>query len=316
MASSDSSATLSAAKLKVPSSAELKAVRSDLVHFVKMQGVGNDFVVLDGRYGLPYEKSKLAKVLCNRNYGIGADGLVVLGASTKADVSMAFFNPDGSEAICANGIRCLAKYVYQAELLGKDFKQFSIQTPSRVVNVTILNRGEKIRVDMGRPLFEGQLIPIAQKDKCVKQELKVGKDTYEVTAVGMGNPHCVVFVDDVEALDLEVIGPEFENHEFFPERTNVEFIQVLSRSALKMRVWERGVGETLACGTGVCASIAAAVSNELSERSVSMETRGGMLEVHWRQDNGKIDLTGPAEVVFTGEFTSGSGLSKLLNAES
>lgn len=270
------------------------------IAFVKMHGLGNDFVVLDARYGLPFSIEAFAIAACDRHFGMGADGIVALEPSNSADFKIVYANADGSLAICANGIRCLSRYIYARGLLGEGSKNFTLETLRGNVKIEILGSGERIRVDMGEPIFAGPGIPIAQSEEFINQPLVVGDKTYQASAVGMGNPHCVVFLDDVDGLDLLTIGPKFEFHPFFPKRTNAEFVQIIDNTRAKMRVWERGVGETLACGTGACATLAACVRNGLTARRIALDVPGGQFEVFWNEADNHLYLSGPAEEVYSG----------------
>ena len=272
------------------------------VSFVKMQATGNDFVVLDGRYGLDFSLEKLAPRITDRHYGVGADGLIVLEASKQADFYMRYLNADGGETICGNGIRCLARFIVEDGLLPKDQKSFELETAARVVSVRVHGSGESVTVDMGAPRFDGRAVPIGQDAEAIEHPLQINGKTWKITAVSMGNPHCVIFVSDVEQAPVEELGPILEHHEFFPKRTNVEFVEVCSREEVKIRVWERGVGETLACGTGVCASLAAMVKNDFGDPRAVFKTRGGELEARWDREKNVIVMRGPAARVFEGKI--------------
>ena len=281
--------------------------------FVKMQGAGNDFVMLDGRYGLPAEFHSRIPALCDRRYGIGADGVIVLEASRSAEYKMVYYNADGSETICGNGMRCTAKFIHDLGLLPPETREFELETLKGAVQVRLFGRGEKVAVSMGIPIFEGDRIPTAKSGHFVNQPLEVGNQQITLTAVGMGNPHCVIFVDDLFKVDVEGLGRSLEYHPFFPERTNVEFVKVLNRGRIQMRVWERGVGETLACGTGICAAVAASATIGKTERHVVVDARGGELEAIWDSKSDIIKLAGPAESVFSGEIDlSTAGIQKQL----
>lgn len=262
--------------------------------FVKMHGLGNDFVIIDFRAGLPARPdfSGLARRLCPRRFGIGADGLVAMCDSQVADLGMRIFNPDGSEAeMCGNGIRCLAKYAYEHGGVPK--AEMSIETPAGIKTVNLVveaGRVTQVAVDMGPPDFGAVGVP-----------LRVGTHTFSMTALSMGNPHCVIPVQDLSAVDLESLGPVIESLPLFPQRTNVEFVQVLAPDHLKARVWERGAGATLACGTGACAALAALARQDLSLRRAVVDLPGGSLQIEWRAD-GHVIMTGPASEVFRGEF--------------
>ena len=259
--------------------------------FIKMHGLGNDFIVIDSRSekleGI--DLSKLAIKLCDRNYGIGADGILIASPSSSADVKMRVFNPDGSEAeMCGNGIRCFAKYIY--ETLEKKKELISVETLAGVILPSILEykgRTAVVEVDMGIP-------------KDIKNaELKVDGSKYNATLVSFGNPHCVIFVDDVSKVAIDEVGPKIETDKMFPNRTNVEFVQVVSKKEAVIKVWERGAGETLACGTGACASAVAGISAGKLEKDVLIRLPGGSLDIEWQEDKHVI-LRGPAETVFEG----------------
>ncbi|KFI36244.1 diaminopimelate epimerase [Peptococcaceae bacterium SCADC1_2_3] len=286
--------------------------------FVKMHGLGNDFVLIDfvgsglEQVGLIETKDlkAMAQRICLRHFGIGADGLVILLPGEKARVRMRIFNPDGSEAeMCGNAIRCVAAYLYRHGLLEQDeTREIKVETLAGIMipKLIITKEGEvkAVQVDMGEPRLERAEIPmLGPSGPVINEPLKVGSVTVKVTAVSMGNPHCLVFVDfEHRTSNIELrIGPQLENHPVFPQRTNVEFIQVLNRSNIKVRVWERGAGATLACGTGACAALVGCVLNNFTDRQVTVHLPGGDLNVSWREDN-HVYLTGPAEKVFTGEF--------------
>lgn len=286
------------------------AAQSKIIQFSKMHGAGNDFVVFDGRYGIPFNPTLLAPLICDRQFGIGADGIIALGVSDKADFRMNYFNADGSSAICGNGIRCLVKFIV-GHGLHEGRKQLEIETDTSVVAVEILGKGEWLRVDMGAPLFEGLQIPVAEAGKHLRREITVAGTKVRICAVGMGNPHCVVFVDDLEQVPFATLGPALETDPFFPQKTNVEFVQALSLSSAKVRVWERGVGETLACGTGACAVIAAGAATGKTGRSVQLQFKGGQFFGTWSEETNRIVLTGPAEEVFRGSLD----IERLITAE-
>lgn len=263
------------------------------MNFVKMQGSGNDFIIIDGRRE-PLEGiilSELAAKLCDRHYGIGADGLLIASPSSSADVKMRIFNSDGSEAeMCGNGIRCFAKFIYEAIDKKKDI--ISVETLAGIMLPSILEYKGRIaivEVDMGAPRD-------IKNDK-----LRVQNNELAVTLVSMGNPHCVIFVEDLGTIQIGDIGPEIENHKIFPNRTNVEFVQAVSRKEVIVKVWERGAGETLACGTGACASVVAGVTLKKLDREVLVRLPGGNLDLEWQEDEHVI-LRGPADTVFEGKI--------------
>jgi diaminopimelate epimerase len=277
--------------------------------FTKMHGLGNDYVYVDcfkedlSKVDLP----KLAIEVSHRNFGIGGDGLILIMPSQRADFRMRMFNADGSEGkTCGNGLRCVSKYVFDHKLTDK--REFTIETLGGIVRPKIEEIDERdnarlITIDMGTPWLLREEIPMVGEkgQKVINESLIVGDETYQVTCVSMGNPHCVIFVDDMTSVDLPVIGPKIETHEVFPEKANVEFIQVLNRQELLFRVWERGSGITLACGTGACASVVAAILNGKTDRKVTVHLDGGDLIIEWTEDN-HIYMTGPATEVFSGVY--------------
>jgi diaminopimelate epimerase len=279
------------------------------VEFVKMHGAGNDFVVFDANKLTVGEEqlANVARAACNRQFGVGGDGLILVMPSRHANFRMRMFNPDGSEAeMCGNGIRVFAKYVYDRKL--HTDVVMTVETLGGVKTIklnTVGGRVRSVRVDMGEPRLNRSEIPMRGSDngRVVGEHLKAGGKKYEITCVSMGNPHCVTFVDNVDAFPVEKVGPEIENHASFPQRTNVEFVEVINKEEIKMRVWERGAGETLACGTGACASAVAAMLNEKTTRKVTVHLRGGDLFIEWLGD-GKVFMTGPAEEVFQGKVSA------------
>ncbi len=272
------------------------------ISFWKMHGLGNDYIVIDnrGKALIEEELPNLAVKLCKRRIGIGADGLLLVYHSQRADVKMRIFNSDGSEAeMCGNGIRCLAKYCFENGLVWKT--SLLVETLAGVKVLDLKLEGDKVksvRVNMGSPSFKPEEIPIKWNDTFIDKPIHVGGTTLKATALSMGNPHCVVFVENVESYPVETVGPLLENHELFPRRTNVEFVQVSSRKLLKVRVWERGVGETMACGTGACASAVAAKVLGKVDENVTVKLPGGELTVEYRY--GVVFMEGPAEKVFEG----------------
>lgn len=277
--------------------------------FVKMHGIGNDFVVIGALDDLPLPEEKLsefARFVCDRHFGIGADGVIWILPSQVADFKMRIFNPDGSEAeMCGNGIRCAAKWFYDRDYAKG--KAVQVETLAGIKTVWVQEENGKavaVTVDMGEPIFAPPLVPtsLGEGSEAIEVPLSVeGVGTYIVSAVSMGNPHCVVFVNDVDNFPVETIGPRIEHHPAFPKRTNVEFVQVLSRNEMKVRVWERGAGLTLACGTGACASLVIASRTGRTDRKAKVHLPGGTLTIEWR-DDGRIYMTGPAVEVFRGEF--------------
>lgn len=268
---------------------------SKTIKFTKMQGTGNDFVVIDDRQseleGVSLDK--LAMKVCDRHFGVGADGLIIVMPSKKADFRMRIFNPDGSEAeMCGNGIRCFAKFVYDSSKDKKDV--FSVETLAGIMVPAVIVKGGLAvgaEVDMGEP-----------RPGDIDQEFKVSGQSYKITTVSMGNPHCVIFVDNIDNIDISGIGPKIENDKKFPNRTNVEFVQVQSDKEISLKVWERGAGITLACGTGACASVVAAVLNKRTGRRVLVHLPGGDLDIEWELEDSHVAMRGPAEKVFEGEL--------------
>lgn len=275
------------------------------MEFTKMHGIGNDYVYvncLDTKLDNP---SETAVRVSDRHFGIGSDGLILIKPSDKADFYMEMYNADGSQGkMCGNGIRCVAKYVYDHGMTDKT--ELSVETGSGVKQLQLQVENGKVqtvRVCMGAPEFRPELIPVAAEgENFIQRPVQVSGKTWDVTCISMGNPHAVVFVDNVDWLNLEEIGPHFENHPLFPERVNTEFVQVIDENTLKMRVWERGSGETLACGTGSSASLVAAVVCGKSKPKVKMLLRGGELEIEWNRAENLVYMTGPATRVFDGEI--------------
>ena len=279
------------------------------ISFSKYHGLGNDFVLVDNRDSQePKMSPKEAVAVCDRNFGIGADGVIfVLPAIGETDYTMRIYNSDGSEPeMCGNGIRCMAKFV--ANLEAKDGKPLEVPHTYQIHTLAGIIRpelqvGGSVTVDMGEPGLLAKEIPttlVADDEKVIDQTLTVDGKDYQVSCVSMGNPHCITFVDDVEAVPLAEIGPLFEHHEVFPARINTEFVEVVRPDYLKMKVWERGAGPTLACGTGTCALVVAAVLNDKCDRQVEVELPGGNLKIDWA-DNNRVYMTGPATLVFAGD---------------
>mgnify|MGYP002627307935 CR=1 FL=1 len=280
------------------------------MRFTKMQGCGNDYIYIDGAKEkiASDKKPELVKNLSDRHFGIGGDGVIFINPSKEADFEMEMYNADGSRAeMCGNGIRCVAKYVYDKGLT--DRKEISVVSAGKikylVLDVSGEGRGEvkSVRVNMGSPVFVPGLIPVvAEGEQVVDEPIIVQGEEYRMTCVSMGNPHAVIFMKGVRDLEIEKIGPFFENHERFPRRTNTEFVEVLDRKNVFMRVWERGTGETLACGTGACAVAAACVLNGLTEEEITVKLSGGELKIEWNREENVIYMTGPAEISFEGEI--------------
>jgi len=277
--------------------------------FSKYHGLGNDFVLVDNRESEePMISPEQAVAVCDRNFGIGGDGVIfVLPGKEGSDYTMRIYNSDGSEPeMCGNGIRCLAKFI--AGLEAADGKAptlphtYNIHTLAGTIRPA-LQAGGQVTVDMGEPVLSAKAIPTTlgqPEEKVVSETLSVAGKDWQVSCVSMGNPHCITFVDDVEAVPLADVGPLFENHKVFPARINTEFVEVVRPDYLKMKVWERGAGPTLACGTGACALLVATVLNEKCEREATVELPGGNLEIEWAQDN-RVYMTGPATLVFAGD---------------
>ena len=277
------------------------------INFTKMHGCGNDYIYINGaECKIPaQEKSELVQKLSDRHFGIGDDGVIFINPSAEADFEMEMYNADGSRAeMCGNGIRCVAKYVYDKGLT--DRTQLSIVSAGKIKYLTLTVENGKVsmvRVDMGRPELNASLIPvISEHDQVVDEEITVEGKVYRMTCVSMGNPHAVVFADNVADLDLAKIGPYFEQHERFPKRINTEFVRVIDRHTVEMRVWERGTGETLACGTGCCATAVACVLNGKTEADVTVKVLGGEIRIQWDREADTIFMTGPASTVFEGEI--------------
>jgi len=264
-------------------------MQDKVVNFVKMQGLGNDFVLIDGRKenlsGI--ELPQMTQDICDRHFGIGADGLIVVWQSEKADIRMQIFNPDGSEPeMCGNGIRCFAKYIYETSSDKKEV--LSVETQAGIIIPAIIIKDGlvvAVEVDMGTPQDLGE----------------ISLQGYSFRKISMGNPHAVVFVDDLQKIDIDTIGPLFETNSYFPEKINVEFVQIINRNEIALIVWERGAGRTLACGTGAAACVAAGIMNGLLERRVIVHLPGGNLIIEWQNDE-ELIMTGPAETVFKGEI--------------
>jgi diaminopimelate epimerase len=278
------------------------------IKFTKYHGLGNDFILIDNRHSSePCLTPERAVEMCDRHFGIGADGVIfALPGQDGTDYSMRIFNSDGSEPeMCGNGIRCLGQFLADLETAdqGTAHEQYRIHTLSGVMTPKLEAKGQ-VTVDMGMPHLLASEIPttiVAADQKAIDQPLEVADQIWQVTCVSMGNPHCITFVDDVSAIPLEQIGPKFEHHPVFPQRINTEFIEVVRSDYLKMRVWERGAGITLACGTGACASLVAGVLNGRCDRRATIELPGGCLDIEWAT-NDRIYMTGPAKRVFVGKL--------------
>lgn len=274
--------------------------------FVKMHGAGNDYVYIDGGKEVISDPAALAIELSNRNFGIGSDGLILILPSALADVKMRMFNGDGSEAeMCGNGVRCVAKYAYDHGLVHKE--TITVETGAGVLTLQLYpnaeGRIESVRVDMGLPRLTRGEIPLTGDPaaQVINLPLTILDQSFAITCVSMGNPHCVIFVDDVENFPVAQYGPLIEHHPLFPRRTNVEFVEVRSRCEVRQRTWERGAGETLACGTGASAVVVAGVLTGRTERVIKNVLSGGELEMEW-SESGSVFMTGPAVEVFAGEY--------------
>ena len=278
-----------------------------VIEFSKYQGLGNDFILIDNRHtAKPIITPEQAIAICDRHFGIGADGVIfALPGKADTDYTMRIYNSDGSEPeMCGNGIRCLAKFIADLEGNTEVNKSYKIDTLAGLIVPKLEENGE-VTVDMGEPELTASKIPTTLtgvEGKVIAQPLKVAERTWLVTTVSMGNPHCITFVEDSEAIALEQIGPLFEHHPVFPQRTNTEFIEVVKPDYVKMRVWERGAGITLACGTGACASVVAGVLNHQCDRSSTVELPGGCLQINWSAADNRVYMTGPATKVFQGQY--------------
>ena len=274
--------------------------------FVKMHGLGNDFVFIEDKTGQDKGYTVLARAMCNRHTGIGADGLIVIVNSRVADVRMRIINSDGSEAeMCGNGIRCFAKYVYDSGIIEK--KQFTVETPAGIMEPEITvgadNKAKLITINMGRPSFNRSEIPMEGADgRVLNEDLCVDGENWKITSLLMGVPHTVTYVDDVDTVDIEKIGPLFEKHEVFPKHTNINFAQQMDDRTVKVRTWERGAGATLACGTGSCSVAVASFLNGRTGREVDIQLPLGTLHIEYREEDGNVYMTGPAAVSFTGTW--------------
>ncbi|MEM9539422.1 MAG: diaminopimelate epimerase [Cyanobacteria bacterium P01_E01_bin.42] len=277
------------------------------IEFTKYHGLGNDFILIDNRHAAePLISADRAITLCDRNFGIGGDGVIfALPRENDTDYTMRIFNSDGSEPeMCGNGIRCLARFLGELEGGETPGRTYRIHTLAGTMSPQIEAAG-RVRVDMGLPQLLAREIPttLAGDDsKVIDLPLEVAGRTWQVTCVSMGNPHCITFVADAEAIALAELGPQFEHHPTFPQRINTEFIEIVKNDYLKMRVWERGAGATLACGTGACATVVAGVLNGKCDRKTTVELPGGCLDIDWDEATGRVYMTGPAEKVFTGKI--------------
>lgn len=276
--------------------------------FTKMQGCGNDYVYVNGMEEVlsPEKKPEIVRFLSDRHFGIGGDGVIFINEAKEADFEMEMYNADGTRSeMCGNGIRCVAKFVYDKGLTQE--KNISIVSAGQVkyldLTVDENNKVSMVKVNMGSPILEPELIPaVFEGEQVVDAPIMVEGEEFKVTCVSMGNPHAVVFVNQTGEMNLEEIGPYFEHHAAFPNRTNTEFVEVVDRKHVKMRVWERGTGETLACGTGCCATVVAAVLNGLTDTEVEVEVLGGKIQIFWDREENLVYMTGPATTVFEGEI--------------
>lgn len=276
--------------------------------FFKMQGLGNDYVYIDCINGKePIDIKNLTNRLSNRHFGVGSDGLILLCKSKVADLKMRMFNSDGSEAqMCGNGIRCVAKLAYELGLICEEITTIETLSGIKTLKLNIVKGKVKtVEVDMGAPILEATKIPVSSsakiEDKKVKAEVKVKNKKIELTCISMGNPHAVTFVNNIKNFKVAEYGPILENADIFPEKANIEFVEVVDKNNIKMRVWERGSGETLACGTGACSSVVASSLNGYTDRKVNVQLLGGNLEIEWKPNN-HVHMTGPAVTVFKGEW--------------
>ena len=275
--------------------------------FTKMHGSGNDYVYVNCFEETVEDPAAVARFVSDRHFGIGSDGLILIKPSEAADCEMDMYNLDGSQgAMCGNGIRCVAKYAYDYGIVHKT--QISVATRSGIkyLDLTVKDgKVSQVKVNMGAPILTASQIPVvSEKEEVINEPLEVNGETYYITAVSMGNPHAIVYMTDVAHLDIEKIGPSFENHVAFPDRVNTEFVEVLDEHTVKMRVWERGSGETLACGTGACAVAVASILNERvdGDKPVTVKLLGGDLEIYWNRQENLVYMTGPATTVFDGEI--------------
>ncbi len=276
-----------------------------MIEFTKMHGLGNDYVYIDCINQQITEESSLARFVSNRNFGIGSDGLILICKSDIADFKMRMFNSDGTEAeMCGNGIRCVGKFVYDKKLTQKTI--ITVETLAGIKTLVLNTKEglvETVKVNMGEPILEAKKIPVNSNKNPVKDLiLKADDKEFSFTCVSMGNPHAIAIVDNVEKFNLEKYGKILEVDEVFPNRSNIEFIEIINRNNIKMRVWERGAGETLACGTGACATAVACILNNLVERDVNVELLGGILNIKWNKEDNNVYMTGPAVTVFDGKL--------------
>lgn len=275
--------------------------------FTKMQGLGNDYVYVNCFEETVEHPEETARFVSSRNFGIGSDGLILIKPSEKADCQMDMYNLDGSQgAMCGNGIRCVAKYAYDYGIVNKTNITVDTKSGIKHLDLTVENgKVSRVKVNMGTPILTAPLIPVvSETEQVIDAPLMVDGTEYHITAVSMGNPHAIVYMDEIDHLDIEKIGPSFENHVFFPDRVNTEFVKVLDEHTLQMRVWERGSGETLACGTGACAVAVASILNGYvdAQQPVTVKLLGGDLQIFWDRQENLVYMTGPATTVFDGEI--------------
>ncbi len=273
------------------------------MNFTKMQWIGNDYIYINCFAEKVEHPSELSVRLSERHFGIGSDGIILIEPSEVADCRMDIYNADGSQAMmCGNGIRCVGKYVYERGIVKKDVLKVDTMSGIKTLRLTVENDIVTfVTVDMGKPTLTAKDIPVVfEKETIIDEPISVDGSDYRITCVSMGNPHCVLFVDDVNKVDIEKTGPKLEKHNIFPHRANIEFIQVLNKGEINMRVWERGSGETWACGTGACASVVACAVNQKTGRNVKVHLKGGDLEINWDEESDSVFMKGPAEFVFDG----------------
>ena len=274
--------------------------------FTKMEGLGNDYVYINGMQETIENKPEFVKRVSDRHFGIGSDGVIFINASQRADFEMEMYNADGSRSeMCGNGIRCVGKYVYDYGLTQKTDLVIETAGALKYLKLQVENgKVKQVRVNMGAPILEAEKVPVvSEKEKVIDEPIEVLGKTYHMTCVSVGNPHAVIFVEDVQNIDIEKIGPLLEYDARFPKRINVEFVKVLDENTVQMRVWERGTGETLACGTGATATAAACVLNGLTKNEVVVKLLGGDLKIEWDQEKNLLYMTGPAKTVFEGEIS-------------
>ncbi|MDD3220249.1 MAG: diaminopimelate epimerase [Lachnospiraceae bacterium] len=273
--------------------------------FTKMHGIGNDYVYVNCLEEEVKNPGPIAKYVSDRHCGIGSDGLILIKPSDTADFEMDMYNSDGSQgAMCGNGIRCVGKYVYDYGLTDKTHLEIQTKSGIKYLDLQIEDgKTAMIKVNMGSPILAAKEIPVvSDKEQVIDEPICVDGVEYRMTGVSMGNPHAIVYMDDVDGLDIEKLGPKFENHERFPDRVNTEFVKVLDKETVQMRVWERGAGETMACGTGACAVAVACILNGLTKEHVTVKLLGGDLEIFWDRSADVVYMTGPAATVFDGEI--------------